>query len=135
VAPLEAHRYRNSVPLYEYRCGACGKRTTILTLRVGEQVDPTCKHCGKEALRRLMSRFATVRSEEDRLSSLSDPEALGGLDENDPKSMARWMRKMGHELGDELGGGELDDMVDEMESGAGGGDDDGGDVGGGDADV
>jgi hypothetical protein len=44
----------------------------------------------------------------------------GDLDESDPKSVARWMRKMGKELGDDAGG-DFDEMVDELE--AGGGDD------------
>lgn len=112
------------MPLYEYRCRACGKRSTILTLRVGEEVDLTCRHCGHEALDRLMSRFAMGRTEEDRMASLADPSRLSGLDENDPASMARWVKRMGSELGDELGGGDLDAMVDEVASG---GDDAGGD--------
>jgi putative FmdB family regulatory protein len=121
------------VPLYEYHCTACRKRVTVLTLRVGEEVHPTCDRCGSTALERLMSRFAMPRSEEARLDALSDPSALGGLDENDPKSVGRWMRRMGGELGDELGGEELDQMVDGIESGAdacgtgGCGDDGGGD--------
>ena len=51
------------MPLYEYRCAACGKRTTAL---VGSwsSPDPDCPHCGKPELRRLVSTFATVRSEE-----------------------------------------------------------------------
>jgi hypothetical protein len=81
-----------------------------------------------------MSRFATVKSEESRLESLADPSNLSGLDENDPKSMARWMRKMGKELGEEFSGDDFDQMVDEMEAGnlpddeggMGGGDDPGG---------
>jgi putative FmdB family regulatory protein len=121
------------VPLYEYRCTSCRKRTTILTLRASESVRPTCEHCGKATLERLMSRFAMVRSEEARLESLSDPSQLGDLDENDPKSMARWVKRMGSELGDELGGPELDEMVNEIEAG-GAGDDDG-DDGGGDLDA
>ena len=58
-----------------------------------------------------------TRSEESRLDSLADPSSLSGIDENDPKSMARWMRKMGREMGDEMGGEDFDQMVDEMESG------------------
>jgi hypothetical protein len=69
-----------------------------------------------------MSRFAMPKSEEARLDSLADPSSLGDLDENDPKSVGRWMRKMGKEMGDELGGEDLDEMMDDMESG--GGDDD-----------
>ena len=104
------------MPIYEYRCGACKRKVTILTLRVSEAVDPVCEHCGSRDLKRLMSRFATVRSEEGRLDDLADPSALGGLDESDPKSMARWMRKMGKELGEDTGE-DFDEMVDELEAG------------------
>jgi len=122
-------RYRTIVPLYEYRCTACSKRLTVLTLRVGEHVQPVCDRCGATDLQRLMSRFAMPRSEEARLDALSDPSSLGGLDESDPKSIGKWMRRMGGELGDELGGEDLDEMVDSIESGAdpsgGSGSDDG----------
>jgi len=83
------------MPIYEYRCNTCKKRVSVLTLRVSEEVNPQCDRCGSKDLSRLMSRFATVKSEEARLDALSDPSSLSGLDENDPKSMARWMRKMG----------------------------------------
>lgn len=122
-------RYTGSVPLYEYRCSDCRKRVTVLTLRASEEVDASCDRCGGRKLARLMSRFAMVRSEESRLDALSDPSQFGDVDENDPKSMAKWMRRMGRELGDEVGGNELDEMVDGIEAGADGDDD--GDVGGG----
>jgi hypothetical protein len=70
-----------------------------------------------------MSRFANPRSDDARHDALSGDDAMGGLDESDPRSMAKWMRKMGKELGED-GGEDFDAMVDEMESGAG---DDGGD--------
>jgi hypothetical protein len=37
---------------------------------------------------------------------------LAGLDENDPKSMARFMKKIGTEMGEDLG----DDLSEAMES-------------------
>ena len=58
-----------------------------------------------------MSRFATVRSEEDRLDSLADPSSLGDLNEDDPRSVARWMKKMGTEMGEDLG----DDVEEALE--------------------
>jgi hypothetical protein len=79
-----------------------------------------------------MSRFAMVRSEDARMDALGDPSRLGGLDESDPKSMARWMRKMGKELGEDVAGEDFDQMVDEME--AGGLDEDGSAEGGADSD-
>jgi putative FmdB family regulatory protein len=105
------------MPIYEYRCNQCRKKVSILTLRISEKVEERCEHCGSTSLTRLLSRFATARSEESRLDSLADPSNLAGLDENDPRSMARWMRKMGKEMGEEFGGGDFDEMVDEMESG------------------
>jgi putative FmdB family regulatory protein len=105
------------MPIYEYRCNKCKKKVSVLTLRVSETVDPECDRCGSKDFSRLMSRFATVKSEEARLDALADPGSLSGLDENDPKSMARWMRKMGKEMGEEFSGDEFDQMVDEMEAG------------------
>src|SRR5262245_60764965 len=102
------------MPIYEYRCGKCGKKVTVLTLRASEEAKPECDKCGSRSLPRLMSRFAMLKSDDDRMDDLADPSALGGLDENDPKSMARWMRKMGKELGEDAGD-DFDEMVDEME--------------------
>lgn len=107
------------MPIYEYRCRKCRKRFSVLTLRVSEQPSPVCDKCGSHAADRLMSRFAMPKSEDARLESLADPSALGGLDENDPKSVARWMRKMGKEMGEDVAGEDLDEMIDEIESGEG----------------
>ena len=116
------------MPIYEYRCTDCQRKVSVLTLRVSESLDPVCDRCGSRKLTRLMSRFALVRSEESRIDDLSDPSSLSGVDESDPKSMARWMRKMGKELGEDLGD-DLDEMVDDLERGEGGEED--GDDGGG----
>ena len=84
-----------------------------------------------------MSRFATVKSEDSRLDSLADPSQYGDLDENDPKSVARFMKRMGKEMGEDMGE-DLDAAMDEAMSegpGDGGGEDgEGGlaDAGGGD---
>jgi len=57
-----------------------------------------------------------LRSEESRLESLADPSSLGDLDENDPRSMARWMRKMSEETGEDMGP-EFNEMVGRLEAG------------------
>ena len=105
------------MPIYEYRCRKCGKRFSVLTLRVSEKPSPHCDKCGSRSADRLLSRFAMPKSEEARMESLGDPSNLGGLDEKDPKSVARWMRKMGKEMGEDIGGEDLDHMMDEIESG------------------
>ena len=120
------------MPIYEYQCDKCHRRSSILTMRVSEKVDAVCKHCGSTKLARLMSRFAMPKSEEARLDALSDPSSFGDLDENDPKSVARMMRKLGKEMGEDVSGPEMDEAIEELERG--GLDDEGGDgsSGGGD---
>lgn len=69
-----------------------------------------------------MSRFSTVKSEDARLDSLADPSNYGDLDENDPKSVARFMKRMGQEMGEDMGE-DLDAAMDEaMAETDGGGD-------------
>lgn len=116
------------MPIYEYRCADCRKKTTMVTLSVSAAVEPVCSHCGGRNLAKLVSRVAVRKSEESRLESLADPSTLAGLDENDPKSVARWMKKMGREMGEEAGE-DFDEEVDkamedsarEKEAGEGGG--------------
>src|SRR5271170_3551366 len=117
------------MPIYEYECEKCRKRTSFLTTRVSEKVDAKCKHCGSAKMHRLMSRFAMPRSEESRLDQLSDPSKFSDLDEKDPKSVARMMRNMGKEMGDEFGGAEFDQAIDELEGGGDLDSDDGSDSG------
>ncbi len=119
------------MPIYEYECDKCHRRTSVLTLRVSEKAKPVCGKCGSTAMHRLMSRFAMPRSDEARMERLADPSNFSGLDENDPKSLARAMRKMGGEMGDEFGGDEFNEAIDELESGGdlgGDGDDSGDDL-------
>jgi hypothetical protein len=65
-----------------------------------------------------MSRFATVKSEDARLDSLADSSSFGDLDENDPGSVARFMKKMGKEFGDDMGD-DFESAVDEAMSESG----------------
>ncbi len=64
---------------------------------------PACKYCKSTELEQLFSRFASPKSEEKRLESLADPSSFAGLNENDPASVARWMKKMGREMGEDFG--------------------------------
>jgi putative FmdB family regulatory protein len=86
------------MPIYEYRCEECGKKSSAL-LPSFSSPDPVCPHCGKPGLRRLVSTFATVSSGDD------GGDDFGGGDDYDGGD------------GDDFGGGD--------DSGGGyGGDDD-----------
>jgi len=92
------------MPIYEYRCADCGKRPSIFFRSLASvEAAPACPACGGRHLTRLISRTAQVLSEDTRLDRLSDSPDLSDVDENDPKSMARWAKKMGHQVVDEMG--------------------------------
>lgn len=101
------------MPIYEYQCPQCNGRFQKLVMGFSAPADLRCPRCDSADVRKAVSRFAVMQSEESRLESLADPSILNGLDENDPKSVARWAKKMGQEMGDEMGE-DWDQMVDEM---------------------
>ncbi len=110
------------MPIYEYRCLDCRRRFSVFWRTYSdarEHPETACSHCGSTQVKRLVSRVRAVRSEESRMEDLADPSAWGDLDEDDPKSMGRFMRKMMNEMGDEAGelGPEFEEVVDRLESG------------------
>ena len=104
------------MPIYEYRCADCKKRISLRILSVSQGPTAACTLCGSKNLERLMSRFASPKSEEARLESLADPSKFGDVDENDPQSMARFMKKMGQEMGEDMGD-DFDEALEEAGSG------------------
>ena len=106
------------MPIYEYGCYDCRKRVNVFFRSFSdvETKEATCPRCQGTNLKRLISKVAVIRSEESRFESLADPSSLAGLDENDPKSIARWMRKMSNEMGEDMGS-EFNEVVDRLESG------------------
>jgi putative FmdB family regulatory protein len=107
------------MPLYEYNCQACGRRFSWLVGVVSDPTPPTCDRCGAtQATKREVSRFARIRSEEQAIDDLADPDNFGNMD--DPAAMRRWAKEMGSELGEDLGD-EFDEYA-ESASGDGGAD-------------
>jgi len=91
---ISGHTLR--VPIYEYRCQECGKKSSAL-LPSFSSPDPSCPHCGKRGLRRLVSTFATVSSGDDGGDDFGDGgDDFGGDDD--------------YGGGDDSGGGYDDDF-------------------------
>jgi len=104
------------VPIYEYRCNGCGRRVSVFQRSIQGSAVAVCPRCGSRDLARLISRVAVVRSEGSRLDDLASDGALADLDERDPRSLARWARRMGRDMGEELGP-EFDEVVERLEAG------------------
>lgn len=101
------------MPIYEYLCPNCNGRFQKLVSGFRDPQGLACPRCGNAEVQRAVSRVSVLKSEESRAESLADPSMFSGLDENDPRSIARWAKRLGKELGDEAGE-DWDEMVDQM---------------------
>ncbi|MEI8306521.1 MAG: zinc ribbon domain-containing protein [Chloroflexales bacterium] len=101
------------MPIYEYQCPACSGTFQKLVRGFSDPPDLVCPRCGNHQVRRAVSRFATLKSEDARMEAMADPASFAGLDENDPRSVARWAKRMGKELGEDAGE-DWEQMVDQM---------------------
>ncbi len=105
------------MPFYEYRCKDCGRGVSLFySFDDYDLAEPACSHCGSVKLTRRISRVALAKSEDSRLDSLDPESMMSGLDEDDPKSMGRVMRKMSQEMGEDMGD-EFNEVVGRLESG------------------
>ena len=105
------------MPYYDFRCRDCRKPLRLFYSYADyDTAQPTCTHCGSMQVERRISRVALAKSEDARLDSLADDSMLSGLDEEDPRSLGRFMRKMSREMGEDMGD-DFNEVVDRLESG------------------
>lgn len=110
------------MPIYEYRCPNCKKKVSILfrSLSSVDHAGARCPNCGSGGLTRLMSRVRVMRGSSRATDSEGGDEfgddMLDGLDENDPRSMGRMMRRMAEESGEDMPP-EFNEVVGRLEKG------------------
>lgn len=106
------------MPYYDYRCQNCGRRLTLFykTYHDYDQAVHTCPHCQSTELTRLINRVVISKAAETRVDNLTEEEVLANIDEDDPRSIGRFMRKMSREMGEDLGD-EFNEVVDRLEKG------------------
>jgi len=92
------------MPIYEYACLDCRKRVNIFFRTFGDadKGGAICPLCSGTNLHRLVSRVAVMKSEESRMEDLADPSLLSGLESEDPRALANFMRRMSDETGEPL---------------------------------
>jgi putative FmdB family regulatory protein len=114
------------MPIYEYRCGDCRKRVSLFfptfsaAEKRAESGENRCPHCGGPNLTRLVSRVYSIRSSGSSGDEFAggDDDLLDGLNDDDPRSVARWARRMKDSMGEDLDmGPEFDHALARIESG------------------
>ena len=98
------------MPIFEFTCNQCSRRFSVLVGMVANPKPIACPRCGSADAARCVSRFARMRSEDERLDRLSDESAYGDI-ENDPKAMRQWVRDMGSAMDEDMG----DDLEEALE--------------------
>jgi putative FmdB family regulatory protein len=105
------------VPVFEYRCQACGRKFSALVGVTAEPDDEKCPHCGGRETSKLVSRFARYRSEDDRIDALADRlETMGEPDS--PSEMRDVMREMGKAMDEDVSD-EMEQLFEDDMSGGG----------------
>jgi putative FmdB family regulatory protein len=105
------------MPTYDFICNDCQQRFNIfLTYAEYGKKTVQCPHCRSEDVRRRMTKVRIAKSDESRMeSAVDDFSGMEGI-EDDPKALARMMRKMGGEMGEEMPS-EFNEVVDRLEAG------------------
>jgi len=105
------------MPTYDFICNNCQKRFEVfMTFNEYGKKAVHCAYCQSDNIRRRMTKVRIAKSEESRMESMADD--FSGMDgiEDDPKALARMMKKMGSEMGEEMPS-EFNDVVDRLEAG------------------
>ena len=116
----------HQMPVYEYHCTACGRRSSRLFKTLAAVVHPDCPHCGQSNLQRLFSRPTLLRGGRPDYDDFGGDdlgtddaglaELMPGLESGDPRSLARMTRHMSEEIGEDIPQ-EYEGVLNRMESG------------------
>ena len=88
------------MPVYEYRCNGCARRTSVFVRTMADPQGVTCEHCGGADMQRAISKFAVTRSTASVWEASEEPSMFNSDDYyQDPRNIGRWTEKRLGELG------------------------------------
>ncbi len=105
------------MPIYEYGCYSCRRRSSIFVRSIGQTVEPVCEHCGGRDMKRLMSSFAVHRTESDRLDALDTSREPGDDYYRDSRNVGLMAKKRLQEMGATDMVPQLDEIIEKGRSG------------------
>ena len=91
------------MPIYQYDCAGCDRRVDVFFRSVNSSARAKCPECGSQKLTRVMSAFAQVRSDVERLASTDFVAAEAALEKGGEREFSRWARRAGAEYDEVLG--------------------------------
>lgn len=107
------------MPIYEYRCADCQKKVSVFfrSFSAVDQEQARCPICHGTRLTRMVSKVRVIRGASSASSEDGfDDSMLDNLDENDPRSLGRMMRRMADETGEDMGP-EFGEVISRLEKG------------------
>ncbi len=117
------------MPVYEFYCADCHAIFNFFSRRVNTHKSPSCPRCSEPGLKKLVSNFAISRNlqeQSDGMPELDESKmeqamlALAGemenMNEDDPKAMAKFMRRFSSMTGMDLGDG-AEEALSRLEAG------------------
>jgi len=91
------------MPIYEYECRNCGFQFQVLIMNLDEERDLRCENCGKEELKRLISRAIYHISESDRLEAYDPNAPKSDSFYRDTRNIGLHAKKRAKQMGIDLG--------------------------------
>ena len=91
------------MPIYEYRCESCNRITGALILREGDEGSLRCNHCSSVLLKRIFSRFAVHKTEQQRIDDFDTRAARSDEFYRDDRNVGLWAKKRLKQMGVDLG--------------------------------
>ncbi|MBL7209633.1 MAG: zinc ribbon domain-containing protein [Dehalococcoidia bacterium] len=91
------------MPIYEFFCPACHRKSSLLVRSVSASVEPRCASCGNTDLVRVVSAFALGKSIRTVHEESGEPSMFPGTDYyKDPRNIGRWAEKRFQDMGMEM---------------------------------
>src|SRR6266446_5114768 len=91
------------MPIFEYQCSACARVTSQVVLGSERLRSPRCSHCGSSKTHRVMSSFAVVETESQRINSFDPSKPADDSFYKDSRNVGVWAKKRAKQMGVELG--------------------------------
>jgi len=107
------------MPIYEYRCTDCKKKVSVFfrSFSAVDHAAARCPICNGQHFTRLISKVRVIRGGTSAASGGDvDDSMFDDVNENDPRSLGRMMRRMADESGEDLGP-EFGEVVGRLEKG------------------